>query len=122
MPVSCKRTVIVKGVVDLVAESGAVDGEALLAGEDVDVRVVPVLYPVIRPGPGLQLARHIVLPHAIEQRHQGAAGDVSLGEQALARGTAATRAKILVKDASLKWALMLTNLTCDWATYTCRVS
>ena len=104
------------------AQSGAVDGEALLAGEDVDVRVVPVLYPVIRPGPGLQLARHIVLPHAIEQRHQGAAGDVSLGEQALARGTAATRAKILVKDASLKWALMLTNLTCDWATYTCRVS
>ena len=89
MPVSCKRTVIVEGVVDLVAQSGAVHGEVLLAGQDVHVRVVPVLYPVIRPGPGVQLARHTVLPHAIEQRHQGAPGDVSLGEQALARVTAA---------------------------------
>ena len=89
MPVSCKCTVIVKGVVDLVSQSGAVHREVLLAGQDVHVRVVPVLYPVIRPGPGVQLARHTVLPHAIEQRHQGAPGNVSLGEQALARVTTA---------------------------------
>ena len=89
MPVSCKRTVIVEGVVDFVAQSGAVDREVLLAGEDVHVRVVPILYPVVRPGPGVKLARHCVLPHAIEQRHQGASGDVRLGEQALARVTAA---------------------------------
>ena len=91
MPESCKHTIIVEGVVDLVAQSGAVDREVLLAGEDVNVRVVPVLYPVIRPGPGLQLARHIVLPHAIEQRHQGALGEVSLGKQALTRCTAVIR-------------------------------
>ena len=95
MPESCKHTIIVEGVIDLVAQSGAVDGEVLLAGEDVNVRVVPVLYPVIRPGPGLQLARHIVLPHTIEQRHQGALGEVSLGKQALTRCTAGTRAEIL---------------------------
>ena len=91
MPVSCKRTVIVEGVVDFVAQSGAVDREVLLAGEDVHVCVVPILYPVVRPGAGVQLARHCVLPHAIEQRHQGASGDVSLGEQALARVTAEVR-------------------------------
>ena len=78
-------------MVGLVTQSGAVDGEVLLAGQDVHVRVVPVLYPVIRPGPGVQLARHTVLPHAIEQRHQGAPGDVSLGEQALARISTAVK-------------------------------
>lgn len=89
MPVSCKGTVIVEGVVDFVAQSGAVDREVLLARENVHVRVVPILYPVVRPRAGVQLARHRVLPHAIEQRHQGSPGDVSLGKQALARVTAA---------------------------------
>lgn len=89
MPVSCKGTVIVEGVVDFVAQSGAVDREVLLARENVHVRVVPILYPVVRPRACVQLARHRVLPHAIEQRHQGSPGDVSLGKQALARVTAA---------------------------------
>ena len=42
MPESCKRTIIVKGVVNFVTQRGAVHGEVFLAGKDVQVGVVPV--------------------------------------------------------------------------------
>ena len=85
MPELGELAVVVERVVTLVAQSGGVGADLLLAGEDVEVGVSGALDPVVRPRLGVEVPAGHVLPHAVEQRHQRSFLDVRLGEQPLAR-------------------------------------
>ena len=80
MPELGKLAVVVEGVVTFVSQGGAVVGNLLLPGKDVQVCVACALDPVVRPGLGVQLPGQDVLSDPIEQGHQGSLFDVSLGK------------------------------------------